>query len=77
MRKLNAIAALAVAALFCFPAGSFAQDKKDKDKDKQETAVDRTAVRFLGLRYSWGDVYGRPISQPANVSAAALHLIRT
>jgi len=60
MRKLNAIAALAVAALLFFPAGSFAQDKqdKDKDKDKQETAVDHGSID-LGLRYSWGDVYGR------------------
>ena len=50
---------MAIAALLFFPAGIFAQDKKDKDKDKQETAVDHGSID-LGLRYSWGDVYGRP-----------------
>ena len=63
MRRLNAIACMAVAALSFFPAASFAQDKqekeKDKDKDKQETATDHGSID-LGLRYSWGDVYGRP-----------------
>lgn len=61
MRRLNAIAGLAVVALLFFPAGSFAQDKQDKDKDKvkQENAVDHGSID-LGLRYSWGDVYGRP-----------------
>jgi MtrB/PioB family decaheme-associated outer membrane protein len=58
MRKLIGIATLAVTALLFFPAGSLAQDKKDKDKDKQETAVDHGSVD-IGLRYSWGDVYGR------------------
>ncbi len=57
MRKLNAIAGMAVAAFLFFPAGLFAQEKQDKDK--QETAVDHGSVD-LGLRYSWGDVYGRP-----------------
>ena len=59
MRKLNRIVGLAVTALLFFPAGSFAQDKKDKDKDKQETAIDHGSVD-IGVRYSWGDVYGRP-----------------
>ena len=59
MRKRNGIAGLAVAALLFFPAGSFAQDKKDNDKDKQENAVDHGSVD-IGVRYSWGDVYGRP-----------------
>lgn len=57
MRKLNAIAGMVAAALLFFPAGILAQDKPDKDK--QETAVDHGSVD-LGLRYSWGDVYGRP-----------------
>jgi MtrB/PioB family decaheme-associated outer membrane protein len=59
MRKLNGVAGLAVAALLFFPAGSFAQDKQDKDKEKQENAVDHGSVD-IGVRYSWGDVYGRP-----------------
>jgi MtrB/PioB family decaheme-associated outer membrane protein len=57
MRKPNGIVGLAVAALLFLPAGLFAQDKPDKDK--QESAVDHGSID-LGLRYSWGDVYGRP-----------------
>lgn len=60
MRKYNGFAGLAVLALLCLHPALFAQDKQDKnEKDKQETAVDHGSID-LGLRYSWGDVYGRP-----------------
>ena len=45
---------------FLLPAGLLAQEKKDKDpdKDKNKEAIYGT-VEF-GVRYSQGEVYGRP-----------------
>jgi len=57
MKKLNGLTATAALALLILPAGLFAQEKPDKDK--QENAADHGSVD-IGLRYSWGDVYGRP-----------------
>jgi len=49
IKKINPFAALAAFALLSLPAGSFAQD----------TTTEHGSVDF-GVRYAWGDVYGRP-----------------
>lgn len=49
MRKLNQFATLAIFALLVLPASSLAQDKP----------AEHGSIDF-GLRYAWGDVYGRP-----------------
>jgi len=58
MSKLNGLAISAVLALLSLPAGLLAQDKTDKP-DKEDKTADRGFID-LGLRYAWGDVYGRP-----------------
>jgi MtrB/PioB family decaheme-associated outer membrane protein len=60
MRESNGLAITAVLALLLLPAALLAQDKdKDKDKDKEDKTADHGSIEF-GLRYAWGDVYGRP-----------------
>jgi len=49
IKKINPFAALAAFALLSLPAGSFAQD----------ATTEHGSVDF-GVRYAWGDVYGRP-----------------
>jgi MtrB/PioB family decaheme-associated outer membrane protein len=49
MRKLSQFAALAAFALLSLPVSVLAQDK-----DANHGSID------FGLRYAWGDVYGRP-----------------
>ena len=59
MKRFQKLHAVAVLAFLLIPAGLLAQDAekdKDKDKDSQNAHVD---IDF-GLRYNWGDVYGRP-----------------
>ena len=58
MRNSRLFSALSIAA-FLFPAGLLAQDKdKDPDKDKNKEQI-YGSVDF-GVRYSEGEVYGRP-----------------
>src|SRR5690349_13695785 len=49
MKKVTQFASLAVFALLLLPAGVLAQDKTEEHGN-----ID------FGLRYAWGDVYGRP-----------------
>jgi MtrB/PioB family decaheme-associated outer membrane protein len=56
MRRIHPFVAFALFALLSLPATLIGQDK-DKDKDV-EKATDHGSVD-IGLRYSWGDVYGR------------------
>jgi MtrB/PioB family decaheme-associated outer membrane protein len=61
MRNINRFAGVAVLAFLFLPAGLFAQDKQEKQdkQDKEDKTVDHGSID-LGLRYSGGDVYGRP-----------------
>lgn len=59
MKRHYQLSALAVLAALFSPATLLGQDKQDKagkDKDQQ---TDHGYIDF-GLRYAWGDVYGRP-----------------
>ncbi|PYT93734.1 MAG: hypothetical protein DMG36_08015 [Acidobacteria bacterium] len=49
MKKVHRLATLAVFAVLLLPAGVLAQDKTE-----EHGSID------FGLRYAWGDVYGRP-----------------
>src|SRR5215831_14550350 len=54
MRKHNYFAVLAVFAVLLLPSEVIAQDKTEK----AEKTEDHGSIDF-GLRYAWGDVYGR------------------
>jgi len=58
MKRQHLFSALAVSALLLFPAALLGQDKAEKEKDKDQQA-DHGSIDF-GVRYAWGDVYGRP-----------------
>ena len=53
-RRSNSLAGLAVFALLLLPATAYAEDKP-----AEEQPAERGMVEF-GVRYRWGDVYGRP-----------------
>lgn len=59
MKRYHQLSALAVLAVLLSPATLLGQDKQDKaDKDKEQQ-TDHGYIDF-GLRYAWGEVYGRP-----------------
>jgi len=58
MKRYHLYSAIAVLALLLFPACVSGQDKSDQDKNKEQQA-DHGFIDF-GVRYAWGDVYGRP-----------------
>ncbi len=64
MRKLTGFAGITLLALLFLPAGLSAQEKQDKDKDKEKVKVEDNPADHgfidFGVRYAWGDVYGRP-----------------
>jgi MtrB/PioB family decaheme-associated outer membrane protein len=57
MRKFKGFTAISAVALLFLPVGLFAQEKQSKDKE--EKTADHGFIDF-GVRYAWGDVYGRP-----------------
>jgi MtrB/PioB family decaheme-associated outer membrane protein len=62
MRKVTRFAGITLLAFLFLPAGLSAQEKQDKAKDKvkvEDNAADHGFIDF-GVRYAWGDVYGRP-----------------
>ena len=58
MRRLKLLQAVSVSVLLMLPVGLAGQDKQEKEKDKAPQ-TDHGMIDF-GLRYAWGDVYGRP-----------------
>jgi MtrB/PioB family decaheme-associated outer membrane protein len=58
MRKFTVPAGAALLALLFLPGGLAAQEKQEQSKTEDKTP-DHGYVD-LGVRYAWGDVYGRP-----------------
>jgi MtrB/PioB family decaheme-associated outer membrane protein len=58
MRRHHQFSALAVLAFLFFPAALLGQDQGEKDKDKEQPP--NHGIIDFGVRYAWGDVYGRP-----------------
>lgn len=60
MKWFQKLQAVTVLAFLLMPAGVFAQDaEKDKDKDKSKESQTAHIDVDFGLRYAFGDVYGR------------------
>jgi len=53
-KRCNSFVGLAVFALLLLPAGLFAEDKPAEEQPAEHGMVE------FGVRYHWGDVYGRP-----------------
>ena len=60
MRKFTKLTGITLLSLLFLPAGLSAQEKQDKEKDKAEDKIADHGFIDFGLRYAWGEVYGRP-----------------